>query len=210
MKDLAGKKVGVFGLGTGSEGFVKTLFRNAGLEPTAATYVAVGSTPTQLAALENKAVDAVIMADPAQDLALQGGFGQIVLDLRSKGVGPKVVQDLVGTFQVKVASETLLKERPELVQRYVKANADTVAWIRDPKNFDELLRHMKARVSLGREVPDAEAIFTRLVKLYAGFSSAEVSRRSVAAWNDFQLALGNIPAPVPLEDVVWFGAPIAD
>jgi NitT/TauT family transport system substrate-binding protein len=211
MKDLAGKKIGVFGLGTGSEAFVKALFRGAGLDPaTAATYVAVGSTPTQLAALENKAVDAVIMGDPGQDLAERAGFGRIVLDLRKKGVGPKNIQDLVGTFQVKVAAETLLKEKPDLVKRYVEANKEAAAWIKDPANFAAVVKHMKNHVSLGRDVADADALFENLVKLYVGFSTAEISKHSVAAWNNFQLAAGNISAPIPFEDVVWSGAPTAD
>jgi NitT/TauT family transport system substrate-binding protein len=210
MKDLVGKKVGVFGLGTGSEAFVKTLFRGAGLDPKAATYVAVGSTPTQLAALENNAVDAVIMGDPAQDIAQQAGYGRIVLDLRQSGVGPKAIQNLFGTFQVKVASDTLIKENPDLVKRYVKANQDAVTWIRDPANFSKLLKLMKARVNLGREIPNGEAVFTNLVKLYAGYSSASISRASVAAWNDFQIAAENIPAAIPLTDVVWSGAPISE
>ncbi len=209
MKDLAGKKIGVFGLGTGSEAFVKTLFRGANLSPTAATFIAVGSTPTQLAALQNKAVDAVIMGDPAQDIAQHSGSGRIVLDLRKNGVGPKAVQDLVGTFQVKVASEALIKENPALVKRYVKANQDAVTWIRDPTNFNSLMKIMKARVSLGHEVPNGEAVFTNLVKLYAQFSSASISQTSVAAWNDFQVAAGNIPAAIPFADVVWSGAPVS-
>lgn len=207
MKDLVGKKIGVFGLGTGSEAFVKALFRGADLSPTAPTFIAVGSTPTQLAALQNKAVDAVIMADPAQDIAQQSGYGRIVLDLRKSNVGPKAIQDLAGTFQVKVASDALIRENPDLVKRYIKANQEAATWIRDPANFDSLLKIMKGRVNLGREIPNGEVVFTNLVKLYAQFSSASISRASVAAWNDFQIAAGNIPAAIPFADVVWSGAP---
>jgi len=124
MKDLVGKKVGVFGLGTGSEYLVRSLLRGAGLDPGGVTYVAVGSTPTRLAALENGAVDAVIMADPGQDLAVGSGYGTIVVDLRKAGVGPKEIQGRVGTFQVKVAREAFLRESPDIANRDVKANED--------------------------------------------------------------------------------------
>jgi ABC-type nitrate/sulfonate/bicarbonate transport system substrate-binding protein len=210
MTDLVGKKIGVFGLGTGSELFVKTLLRGAGIDSAKVTFVAVGSTPTQFAALENGAVDAVIMADPGQDMAVASGFGQIIVDLRKAGVGPKEIQDLVGTFQVKVASEAFIKEKPEVVRRYVEANRQAEAWIRDPKNFNELVRLMKPRVALGREVANADALFTGLVKQYAGFTSASIKRSSVAGWNQLQISAGNIPAPIPLADVVWAGAPMVD
>ncbi len=210
MKDLVGKKIGVFGLGTGSELFVKTLLRGAGVDPTQVTFVAVGSTPTQLAALENAAVDAVIMGDPAQDLAVAGGFGQIIVDLRKPGSGPKDIQDLTGTFQVKVASEAFIKEKPEVVRRYVEANRQAADWIHDPKNFNELVRLMKPRVALGRDVPNGDAIFADLVKQYVGFTSATIKRSSVAGWNQLQIKGGNIPAPIPITDVVWSDALMVD
>lgn len=210
MKDLVGKKIGVFGLGTGSELFVKTLLRGAGIDPAQVTFVAVGSTPTQFAALENKAVDAVIMADPGQDLAVQSGIGQIIVDMRKPNVGPKEIQNLSGTFQVKVASEDFIAKNPEIVRRYVEANKQAVAWIQDPKNFEELTKMMKVRVTLGRTVPNSEEIFRDLVKQYVAFSSATVKRSSVAGWNQLQIAGGNIPAAIPVSDVVWSGAPIED
>jgi NitT/TauT family transport system substrate-binding protein len=210
MKDLVGRRIGVFGLGTGSELFVKTLLSGAGVDPAKVTFVAVGSTPTQFAALENAAVDAVIMADPGQDMAVAGGFGQIIVDLREAGSGPKEIQDLNGTFQVKVASEAFIKEKPDVVRRYVDANRQAEAWIRDPKNFNELIRLMKPRVALGREVSNGDAIFAALVKQYAGFTSASIKRSSVAGWNQLQIKAGNIPAPIPITDVVWSGAPMVD
>lgn len=210
MRDILGKKVGVFGLGTGSEYFVRALLRGAGLDPGGVTYIAVGSTPTQLAALENGAVDAVIMADPAQDIAVGSGYGSILVDLRNPRVGPREIQGLVGTFQVKVAAETFLRDYPDVARRYVQANEDTVRWIRDPANSGQLVKYMSERVKLGREVPNADRLFADLVRQYGGFSATAISRRSVEAWNAFELAAGTINATVRLEDAVWSGAPLGN
>jgi ABC-type nitrate/sulfonate/bicarbonate transport system substrate-binding protein len=208
MQDLVGKKIGVFAVGAGSEYIVRALLRGAGLDPSGVTYVGVGSTPTQLAALQNGAVDAVTMADPGQDLAVALGYGQIAIDLRKPGVGPPDVAALSGQFQVKVAAESLVRGKPDLVKRFVAANRDAERWIQDPANFAALVKLMKAHVPLGKEVPDADALFTRLVKQYVGFASAAVSRSGIAAWNRFEIAAGNLPKPIKFDDLVWSGTPV--
>jgi NitT/TauT family transport system substrate-binding protein len=210
LKGLAGKRLGVFGLGSGSEWFFRMLLRGAGVDPGSVTFVAVGAAPTQLAALQNGTIDAAIMADPAQDIAARAGIGDIIVDVRKPGVGPKEIVSLTGTFMVKVASDALIAENPQLVARFVAANRDAAAWARDPANLDALVTLMKARAPLGHDVTNADALVHDLVKQYAAFASAEVSRSSLAAWNNFEVIANNIPKPVAFEELVWSGAPIRD
>lgn len=210
MKDLAGKKLGLFALGTGSELFIKQLLRGAGMDPQQVTLIAVGSAPAQFAALENKSVDAVLMTDPLQDLAVQGGIGKIVVDLRKAGVGPKELTDLSGTFQVKVASEEFIQKNPDLVRRYVEANRQAVEWIQQPQNRDKLHQFMKGHVKFGQNVPNTDEVFRRLVDHYAAGSTVMVRRSSIQGWNRLQMIAGNISAEVPYADLVWSGAPQAN
>ena len=210
LKGLAGKRLGAFGLGSGSEWFFRMLLRGAGVDLSSVTFMGVGAAPTQLAALQNGTIDAVIMADPAQDIAARTGIGDIIVDVRKPGVGPKEIVSLSGTFMVKVASDALIAEHPELVSRFVAANRDAAAWARDPANFEKLVKLMKARAPLGQEVADADRLVGELVRQYASFASAEVSRSSIAAWNDFEVTAGNIAKPVPFEELIWSGAPIRD
>lgn len=210
MKDLVRKKLGVFALGTGSELFFKYLLRGAGVDPQQVTFIAVGSAPTQFAALENKSVDAIIMTDPGQDLAEQGGLGKIIVDMRNPGVGPKEITALAGTFQVKVASDEFIRKNPDIVRRYVEANRQTVQWIQAPQNREKLVEFMRSHVSFGRSVPNSDTIFRKLVDRYAAASMVEVRKSSINGWNQLQVNAGNIPAPVQWADVVWSGAPQAD
>ena len=209
-KDLAGKKLGVFALGTGSELFFKYVLRGAGVDPAQVTFIAVGSAPTQFAALENKSIDAVIMTDPVQDLAEQGGTGKIIVDMRTAGVGPKEITALSGTFQVKVASDDFIQKSPDVVRRYVEANRQTVEWIQQPQNREKLVQFMTLHVSFGRNVPNSDAIFRKLVDRYAAASTVVVRRSSMAGWNQLQLSAGNLTAAVPWNDVIWSGAPQGD
>jgi len=208
MKGLVGKKIGVYGIGSGSEYIVRALMRGADLDPNAVTYIGVGPTPTGLAALDNGAVDAVVLLDPGQDIAVKLDYGHIVVDLRKSGVGPKDLADLSGMYLVKVASDDFLREHADIARRFVEANQDTERWVHDPANFPQVLDMMKKRVPLGQVVPDADALFAKLVKDYIGYASTTVSRANVAAWNNFEIESGNIKQPLKFEDVVWSGAPI--
>lgn len=210
LKGLAGKRLGAFGLGSGSEWFFRMLLRGAGVDPGSVTFIGVGAAPTQLAALQNGTIDAVIMADPAQDIAVRTGIGDIIVDVRKPDVGPKEIVSLTGTFMVKVASDSLLAENPQLVARFVAANRDAAAWARDPANFDALVKLMKARAPLSQDVANADELVRDLVKQYAAFASAEVSRSSLAAWNGFEVIANNISKPIAFDELVWSGAPIRD
>ena len=208
MKNLLGKKIGVYGIGSGSEYIVRALLRGAGLDPNGVTYIGVGPTPTGLAALENGAVDVVVLLDPGQDMAEKLGYGRIIVDLRKSGVGPKELADLSGMYLVKAATDSFLAEHADIASRFVAANQDAERWVHDPANFPEVLKLMKARVPLGRVVPEADALFAKLVKEYIGDASTTVSRANVAAWGKFELKSGNIKQPIKFEDIVWSGAPI--
>ena len=209
MKDFVGKKIGVYALGAGSQYIVKALFRDAGLNPDDAAYIAVGAPPTQLAALENGAVDAVIMIAPGQDIAEASGKGRVIVDLRKPGVGPKDIQALGKTFQVRVAADSYIESNPDIMKRYLKANEQAEAWIQDPANFPELLKHMAKNVQLGADVPDSENLFSRLIKFWASVAKVGIDRDAINAWNQFELNSGNIPKAVTYEEVVWSGAPAA-
>ncbi|MEO5671084.1 MAG: ABC transporter substrate-binding protein [Ramlibacter sp.] len=210
MKDLIGKKIGIFALGTGSELFVKQMFKGAGIDPKQITLIAVGPTASQYAALENKAVDAVLMADPLQDISVAGGVGKIVVDLRKAGVGPKEITDLSGVFQVKVASDDFVQKNPDIVRRYVEANRQAVEWVQNPANRERLYQLMKSHVTFGQTVPNTEQLFRRLVDQYAAGSTVVITRKSIAGWNRLQVAAGNVPGEVPWADLIWSGAPQSD
>ncbi len=208
MKDFIGKRIGVYALGAGSHYIMRALFREAGLNPDQAVYVAVGAPPTQLAALENGAVDAVIMIAPGQDIAEAKNYGRVVVDLRKKGVGPKDIQSLGKTFQVKVASDAFIEAHPDIMKRYLQANKEAEAWIHDPNNFPQLLKYMAKNIKIGNDVPNGENLFSSLIKFWASVAVVGINREAIAAWSQFEVNSGNIPKPVSYDDVVWSGAPV--
>ncbi len=209
MKRLPVKKIGFPRLAPLSQRLAATLLRRAGLDPAGAEYVPLGTAPEQLAALERGAVDAAMMADPVQDLAVAGGHG-IVVDLRKPDAGPAEIQWLASTFQVKVGAESFLRERTDVARRYALANEEAARWIREPANFDEALKHVRARVKLPAEARDVERVLAEATRRYASVSSAAISRRSVQAWHAFEAAAGDFKMRVTFEDAVWSGAPVTE
>ncbi len=120
------------------------------------------------------------MGDPVQDQAAGEGH-RIVVDLRRPDAGHAEIQRLAGTFQVKVGAESFLRERTDVARRYALATEEAARWIRDPANFDEELKHVRARVKLGAEARDVERVLAEATRRYASVSSAAISRRSVQA-----------------------------
>src|SRR5690349_16573404 len=71
VKDLAGKRVGVSAPGSSTDFFLKYLLAKNGVDPNSVGIVGIGLDSTAVAAMEQGAVDAAVMLDPAITL-LQG------------------------------------------------------------------------------------------------------------------------------------------
>lgn len=206
MKDLAGRTIGVPRLGDGGHRFTSMLFGGARTQPGA--WVGLAAMPQQLAALDSGAVDAVMLADPGVDVAVAGG-ATIAIDLRKPGTGPPQVQRLGGTYHVKIASEAFLRDRADVVRRYVVASEEIVRWVRDPANFGDVVKYVRAAVTPGRDIPDGDRVFTDVARRYVATVSTSISRRSVEAWYAYEAAASGLKSRVRFEDVVWSEAPIA-
>ena len=71
IKDLAGKKIGVSAPGSSTDFFLKYILSKNGVDPNSIGVIGIGLEATAVAAMEQGAVDAAIMLDPAITL-LQG------------------------------------------------------------------------------------------------------------------------------------------
>jgi ABC-type nitrate/sulfonate/bicarbonate transport system substrate-binding protein len=70
MTDLKGAKIGVPARGAAGEMIARALFKEAGVDPDAQTYIATGLPTTTVAALKGGLVDAALTFEPAITLAL--------------------------------------------------------------------------------------------------------------------------------------------
>src|SRR5262249_150396 len=107
------------------------------------TWIGVGGPATGLPAMQVKQVQVYLTIDPAPVIAVSGGYGQIVLDLR-KGEGPLDLNGII--YQGIEALRKTVEEKPELFTRTIKAHTLAYCWVNDPKNFDELVGILKTKL----------------------------------------------------------------
>jgi NitT/TauT family transport system substrate-binding protein len=206
MQDLVGKRIGVTALGSGTQGTAEALFQAAGLSPTSATYVPIGGTATELAALANHTVDAAIMFGDGQDVARAQGFGTTVADLRLAGPWGSALNAMENTAQVYVAQQSFINGHAALLKRFLTANHEALAWSTQPKNLSGVYRIIRAAAPLGGEVSNFVQVLAQACKTFSGMASDRVSHNAISAWNTFAIGLGETGQSVPFQTIVWSGS----
>jgi NitT/TauT family transport system substrate-binding protein len=202
MADLKGLIWGVTGRGADTEVFLRAMARDAGLDPDKdVTFVAVGLSPTALPALKAGRVDAFMTLSPGPTVATTLGLGQIVLDLR-KGEGPANFKGV--TYQGVTTLRRTAQARPKAVDAIIATHARAYCWIRDPKNFDELLGILKTRLAV-KELSDAQ--FRELVQEEIPTLRLTFPRADFAVWNDMLMRSKTLKAPLVAEELLWKTVP---
>jgi ABC-type nitrate/sulfonate/bicarbonate transport system substrate-binding protein len=203
MKGLVGKKIGVTVLGGTTEAFSRSAFEGAGLDSFAATYVAVGGVTTAVPALKQGSVDAAMMFGTGPELAEALGVGQVLLDYRKRGVGPRAVQAMWGATLSWVAYGPYIDKNPETVAAFVRASNEAIAWILDSRNREELYRIIGERMPLPEAVPDRSQTSKKIVDVNASVVGAGIPREAIEGWNQYLIHLKQIQAAVPYDELVW-------
>lgn len=201
------KTVGVVALGGSAEFHSHTNFEDAGIDPATKTFVALGQTSTMLAGLENKKVDAVYFYGTAQDVAVAKGFGVMVSDSRKAATNenpvPKTLQGVGKTSLLWAAQGSFLQKNPETGKRFVAALDEASAWIRDPKNREELYKILHDQVSVPADLSNADAVYKASVDIYAENVDTKVDLPALQAYVDFTVKTRGIKITEQAKDMVW-------
>ena len=200
--DMKGLTWGVYGRGSDGEVFMRMMAANAKLDPNKdVAWVGVGGPPTGLPALKVDKIQVYLTLDPAPIIAETGGYGQTVLDLR-KGEGPA---DLNGIIYQGI--ETLRKtaeQRPEVLERTIKAHTMAYCWVRDPKNFDELVAILKTKLPAAG-ISDEQ--FRAMVKQNIPTFTLTFPVPQVEKWNDLLVSNKVLKKPNPPQEILWKNIP---
>ncbi|HEX9067324.1 MAG TPA: ABC transporter substrate-binding protein [Ktedonobacterales bacterium] len=126
--DLAGKKLGVTELGSGTQTLTQAILKKAGKDPNGASYVPVGAGNTFIAALQQGTIDAGMTTEPTISRIVSSGAGKVLVDLRS----PQSTQAALGgnyPFICVFMSNDFVSSHRDAVQRMVNAYVKTLKWI---------------------------------------------------------------------------------
>jgi ABC-type nitrate/sulfonate/bicarbonate transport system substrate-binding protein len=126
-KSLKGKKIGISRLGGASDFSARYALDRWGLVPDKdVAIVQIGGEPELMLALQNKAVDAGVAADPFGPMALREGFS-LVFDLSQLGV-PYTMHG-IGT------RKSLIREKRDTVIRFMKSYLEGIYLFRTKREL---------------------------------------------------------------------------
>ncbi len=207
IHDLKGKRIGVNALGASTHLMMNALLRGAGMTPDDVTYVADGSSNTALAAWQADRLDAQMAFTPFPEIIAALGSGRSAVDF-SNGQGPPLLQKLGGAFEAFSAKASYIKEHPDVVNGFIKAQSEAITWIKDPANRSKLVDEVGKYVNTAI-IPEAKRSQTvnLMIDNYNRYFGYTVDRGAVDAWNQYLLENKLIPHAVPASVVVYAGAP---
>lgn len=207
MQDLVGKRVGVNALGSTTNALARANFTAAGIDPDDANWVAYGTPAAGIAALQNGAVDAIQLWSDGMDIAVAVTGGTILGDLRNPDTQSlPTINAMRGASLEWAAQAAYIEENPDVVARFIKANTEAIAWIKDPANFDAVVSMVRERAPSPEGVADPEALLFERVKGFIPQVSGELSRSALEGWNTFAFENGRIPERIDLDTLIWEGS----
>ena len=110
-----------------------------GMKPSDVEQVFEGATPNRYAALESGTVQAAVLTQPFDMVAVEKGYRVLVdLGTYAKDFG----------FNVIVASKKTIAERPDTIRHYVKAMARAIDTIYDPAQKERALASLAKRAKI--------------------------------------------------------------
>ncbi|HMF49174.1 MAG TPA: ABC transporter substrate-binding protein [Candidatus Saccharimonadales bacterium] len=169
VESLKGKKVGVSSLGSGPDSLLRELLKKRGLEGGRdVAILAVGSGTARFFALQAGSVDAAMLSIPANLMAQEAGFRELVSFIEQEWI------ELQGTVNV---TEQLLASDPGLVEKFVRATLKGFIHFRDQR--------ARTLEILGRFLRTKEDAVTKIYDLMRpsltqdGIVSEEIQRKSL-------------------------------
>jgi NitT/TauT family transport system substrate-binding protein len=200
VKRAKGLTVGVTRPGALTDDLARNIFERAGLKvPGDVRIIGVGGAGTQLPAFRNRKIDILTISTPHPERILSEGLGIWFVNWAA-GEDPAIKDFMMSTL---MTTPQLVKEKPELVQRMVRALRKSIQYINDT-SVDQLTKDMTP--FFGKRVePAALRLSVQTVK-GAVNPSGRMSEAAVATTFKLMKKPGKLESLKSLKlDDVWTG-----
>jgi NitT/TauT family transport system substrate-binding protein len=206
VRDMKGKRIGVTARGSGVETATRFMLKKAGVSPDDVTFVAVGGPATAYQALVNKQVDFIFSFEPV------GTMCDVTKQCRVVYRGdvdrePAELYAVNGGGAILWLTQDYIDAHPDVVDALIKASVDAGKFIRDPKNFDEVLAITEKFFKF--QMPHGDEIMRRLLRrqIKVGNYDIHISRRAVKASIDWMRMTGQWNKSVNVASLIDSRAP---
>src|SRR5262245_15695277 len=126
--DLKGLKIGVTAPGSSTNFFVMYMMAKAGLKPTDASYIGVGTGASAVAAIQKGELDAISNIDPVITKLEQDGSIKVVAETRTEQ-GTRAIFGGTNPAAVLYIKQEFIEKNPNTVQALVNALYKSLKWL---------------------------------------------------------------------------------
>lgn len=182
ITDLKGKIIGVTQLTDASTTMTKLLLQKGGLGADDYQVIQVGGTPTRYAALVRGAVQATLLAQPADFKAAANGMRRLG-GVQDAFDGPAIVF---------VARRSWAQQNSGLVVSFLRGALAGMQWLSDPKNKSDAVQILSKRIG----VSEAEAVETYDLYMSQKVISANGELPAAHIKNYLSLSRASVPEDV--------------
>ena len=134
-KDFKGRKIGVSAPGSSTNLIPQYAMVKAGLAPTEASFIGVGTAAGAVAAVQQKAIEVISNTEPVISKLESDGAVVALLDTRTEA-GTRAVFGGPNPAAVLYMRNEFLQRNPETTQRLVNAFLRSIAWIKQASPED--------------------------------------------------------------------------
>lgn len=210
IKSLQGKEIGVNGLKNSTYYMGMSNVLAAGLSPSAVNFVALGTPTAEMAALQYHQVPAEELSGTLGVLAVASGVGEYVpsanfSNLGQPGVGNSLVKNLQGASLVWVGYGPWLKSHNTVVQEFVKASAEAIAWAKNPANHAAVVAIADKYAPVSLPGTQAQKAQTSIVDTYLSGMSSTQTLAGMQGWADYAYKVGELPRKIDVNHAIYAG-----
>ena len=199
--DMKGKVVGITVRGSDVENVARVFLKNAGLDPDQdVTWLTVGGPLTSIAAFKAGRLDYLVAWEPMQTVLVSvDHLADVVLDTRT-GQGSPLFKDYISNMTQ--ARQSVLRKSPEKFKRLAAVWAETIAYMKNPAHFDDLVAIYSSGSGLGK--PAIEDMLRDNLRYF----DSSISCTALDNVVKFEVDVGDVPqAKAPsCKDLVWSGS----
>lgn len=206
MQDLKGKRFGINAIGATLHLAALMMLSDAGMAKDDVQFVATGTAATTMAAWRAGQVDAQLTFAPVPELL--GALGVARTLLVAADEGPDILK-FTGLYAGWVTKGEFIEKNKAAADGFIRAMQESIEWIRTPANDAKLTEIAKKYSPVSALSPaENDAVLTKMIENYRRFWGYQISAETIDRWNDYSLRNGLIKRRVPIERVVYGGAPM--
>jgi ABC-type nitrate/sulfonate/bicarbonate transport system substrate-binding protein len=162
IKALKGKRIGVSGIGAGTDHALILMLQAVGLSEKDVTRIGIGEQQAAIGQLSGGAIDAFVSFSLSGNAIIQQQTGARRYVATFDADVPQSIRDL--PFTCFAVAGDFAAKNPKTVADWLAAEADAIAWIR--ANPDGAAEVLNAHVFNGQQLDLAKKIIPEMIKIY--------------------------------------------